>query len=54
MHEHSEKNLKQELGDVACMIALMLEYEWITEEELNQAIEKKAQKLKIFSDLPLP
>lgn len=46
-------SLKQEMGDVACMIALFLEYDWITEQELNECILKKAKKLKKWSSLPI-
>lgn len=46
-------SFKQEMGDVACMLSLFLEYEWITEEELNECILTKAKKLKKWSSLPI-
>lgn len=54
---HTQKgmeNLKQELGDVACMLALALHYEYITDEELQECVNKKAEKLKEWSCLRIP
>lgn len=47
----SEENLKQELGDVACMLALFLEHGYITEEELTQCADEKKRKLTKWSEL---
>jgi len=51
--EKSVQNLKRELGDVACMLALFVEYDWMTEEELIECMGKKAKKLKKWSSLPI-
>jgi NTP pyrophosphatase (non-canonical NTP hydrolase) len=47
----SEDNLKQELGDVACMLALFIEHGYITEEELTLCADQKMEKLKKWSSL---
>lgn len=51
LSEANSDNLKQELGDVACMLALFVEHEYITEEELIECAEKKKNKLKCWSNL---
>lgn len=47
----NEANLKQELGDVACMLALFIEHGYITEEELTKCADKKMTKLTKWSNL---
>ena len=43
--------LAKEAGDVLCMIDLMVEYGWITQEQLDNRIPIKRNKLKIYSDI---
>lgn len=51
LNETSGGNLKQELGDVACMLALFVEHGYITEQELIECAEKKKKKLTVWSNL---
>jgi len=43
--------LAKEAGDVLCMIDLMVEFGWITQEQLDNRIPIKRNKLKIYSDI---
>lgn len=44
-------NILQEAGDVLCMVSLLLEYGFIEEEPLQQAVESKLSKLKQWSSI---
>ena len=44
-------DLAREAGDVLAMIQLMVEYGWITQEQLDNRIPIKRNKLKIYSDI---
>ena len=44
-------DLAKEAGDVLAMIQLMVEYGWITQEQLDNRIPIKRNKLKIYSDI---
>ena len=41
----------KEAGDVLAMIDLMVEFGWITQEQLDNRIPIKRNKLKIYSDI---
>jgi hypothetical protein len=43
--------LAREAGDVLCMIDLMVEFGWVTQEQLDNRIPIKRNKLKIYSDI---
>ena len=43
--------LAKEAGDVLAMIDLMVEFGWITREQLDNRIPIKRNKLKIYSDI---
>ena len=45
------KNLKEEIGDVYCMIKLMQEHDVVSWEELEERDKVKREKLKKWSDL---
>jgi len=45
------QELAKEAGDVLCMIDLMVEFGWITQEQLDSRIPIKRNKLKIYSDI---
>lgn len=51
INEDKRKMLTEEAGDVACMIDLLIEHGYITQEELNARKEVKRNKLKIYSNL---
>lgn len=44
-------NLIQELGDVALMTELLIEHGVLTQEQLDQAKQQKADKLRIWSNI---
>ena len=44
-------DLTKEVADVMCMIELMKEQGLINESDINQGIESKRDKLKIWSKL---
>lgn len=44
-------DVAKEAGDVLAMIQLMVEYGWITQEQLDNRIPIKRNKLKIYSDI---
>ena len=43
--------IAKEAGDVLAMIDLMVEFGWITQEQLDNRIPIKRNKLKIYSDI---
>ena len=45
------KMLEQELGDVLAMLKLLIEAGVVTESGLEQAAEKKLEKLKLWSSI---
>jgi NTP pyrophosphatase (non-canonical NTP hydrolase) len=47
---HREK-LNQEVGDLLCMIDLLVEQGLLNQQDLDAAKEKKIAKLKIFSKI---
>ena len=49
--KQSLMDLTKEVADVMCMIELMKEQGLITESDINQGIESKRDKLKIWSKL---
>ena len=49
--EEKTEELAKEAGDVLAMIELMVEYGWITKEQLDNRIPIKRNKLKIYSDI---
>lgn len=49
--EDKRKMLTEEAGDVACMIDLLVEHGYITQEALDARKEVKRNKLKIYSSL---
>ena len=44
-------NILQEAGDVLCMVSLLLEYGFLEDEPLHQAVESKLTKLKQWSSI---
>jgi NTP pyrophosphatase (non-canonical NTP hydrolase) len=44
-------NILQEAGDVLCMVSLLLEYGFLEEEPLQEAVESKLTKLKQWSSI---
>ena len=44
-------DLVTEAGDLLCLIDLMVEFGWITQEALDNRIPIKRNKLKIYSDI---
>ena len=49
--EEKIDEVAKEAGDVLAMIQLMVEYGWITQEQLDNRIPIKRNKLKIYSDI---
>ena len=45
------RNLQDEIGDVMCMIQLLIEKDLVNQAELNKRIVEKREKLKTFSTL---
>jgi len=45
------EHLTQEVGDVLLMIELLKEHGVFTEQELNRAMQRKADKLKVWSKI---
>jgi len=43
--------LLEEVGDVQCMIDLMIEHGLMTQDEIDARIDEKREKLKTWSDL---
>lgn len=44
-------DILQEAGDVLCMVSLLLEYGFLEEEPLQEAVESKLSKLKKWSSI---
>ena len=51
LDQKNSEHLKQELGDVYCMVTGFIEAGLISEEEMWENSLKKVEKLKKFSDL---
>ena len=51
IQEDQRVKLLEEAGDVLCMIDLMVEFGWVTQEQLDNRIPIKRNKLKIYSDI---
>ena len=49
--ESSIETFHKELGDLQCMISLMLEFGLVREEALMKAEAKKFEKLKVWSNI---
>ena len=49
--EKNRKKLVEEVGDVECMIELMVEWSLFDREDIEKRIEKKRRKLALWSDL---
>ena len=45
------KNLQDEVGDVVCMIKLLIASNLVTEEQIDDRVKEKKQKLKKWSSL---
>jgi NTP pyrophosphatase (non-canonical NTP hydrolase) len=43
------KNLQDEVGDVVCMIELLIASDLVTEEQIADRVKEKKQKLKKWS-----
>ena len=51
LKDKTRERIIEELGDVQCMINLMLEHDVLTKQELDASIEVKYNKLKTWSNL---
>ena len=51
--EQSTEMLKKELGDLYCMIEIMIEKQMLTSTDLVQGSKAKRDKLKVWSNLEL-
>ena len=49
--QEKKEALAREAGDVLAMINLMVEFGWVTQEQLDNRIPIKRNKLKIYSDI---
>ena len=45
------RNLQDEVGDVVCMIELLIANDLVTEEQIADRVREKKQKLKKWSSL---
>ena len=45
------ENLSMEVGDLVCMIGLMVESGLVKEEDINRAHGEKIEKLKVYSNI---
>ena len=45
------RNLQDEVGDVVCMIELLIASNLVTEEQIDDRVKEKKQKLKKWSSL---
>jgi len=50
-NDYHNDTLKEEIGDVMCMIQLLIEKDLVNQAELNKRIVEKREKLKTFSTL---
>jgi len=44
-------DILQEAGDVLCLVSMLLEYGFLEEEPLHEAVENKLNKLKKWSSI---
>ena len=51
LKDKTKERIIEELGDVQCMINLMLEHNILTKKELDASMEVKYNKLKTWSNL---
>tara|TARA_R100000152_G_C6742995_1_gene166729 strand:- start:128 stop:370 length:243 start_codon:yes stop_codon:yes gene_type:complete len=51
MQKFKRDRLKEELGDVMCMLELMIQYDIISRSELNNGVNRKKMKLMRWSNL---
>ena len=49
--DHALQDLKQEVADVVCMIELMKKNGLVNDSDIVQGIQKKMEKLEIYSNL---
>ena len=49
--DHALQDLKQEVADVVCMIELMKKNGLVDDTDIVQGIQKKMEKLEIYSNL---
>lgn len=49
--DHGHIPLEKEIGDLLCMVTLLVEYGIIHEDDLEKYIEAKREKLKQWSNL---
>ena len=49
--DHALQDLKQEVADVVCMIELMKKNGLVNDADIVQGIQKKMEKLEIYSNL---
>lgn len=49
--EKSLKDLQDEAGDVLCMLELLQEWDFVSWQELEDRVQYKKEKLKIWSNL---
>jgi NTP pyrophosphatase (non-canonical NTP hydrolase) len=49
--KNNQERLEEEIGDLQCMISLMLEFGLVREEALMKAEAKKFEKLKVWSNI---
>ena len=47
----NSRRLTDEVGDILCMVDLLMQYKLVDKEEVNQARLKKYEKLKIWSNI---
>lgn len=45
------ENLSMEVGDLVCMIGLLIEAGLVKEEDINRARDEKIEKLKVYSNI---
>lgn len=48
----NKHQLQQEVGDILCLIDLLIEYNILNKDELTTATAAKREKLKKYSNLP--
>ena len=46
-----DENLRNEIGDVMCMIELLQEWDVVSWTEIEERIQEKREKLKMWSEL---
>ena len=50
-HYHDNKELTEEVGDVMCMIELLIEYDIISQTNIDERVFEKKKKLLKWSNL---